>query len=327
MKTYIRNYRFRCASIIVTIALAFLSILLSLFLFGKKMSPLSNQLKNYQNSEYEIAYVLNYNTREANEFIYADTDIQLFTKDDGTGRIAVSCLMPQVGVEYNLKELGDVSGVKDNEIILSDNVAEKYNLRIGDTVYVQYPYSSILCDMKIKSISETQYDFENPNISNDIGIVYVGFDENYVNNTKCKYIMFSRDSQAEMLSEYPQIISEIINKSNNQSFVFKQGVYVLIFEAIFVISAIVLTNVFFFSKSFEPLKRIYIKGEPRSILVKIPFLERFILWGIPCSTGLLVSMIFLPCISEFTKYYYFIPIFLSIIFLIIMTIHDFVRTH
>ena len=69
------------------------------------MNSLNNQLKNYQDSEFEIAYILNYSITEVNEFIYADTDIQLFSNAEGIERIAASCLMPQVGTEYNLKEL------------------------------------------------------------------------------------------------------------------------------------------------------------------------------------------------------------------------------
>ncbi len=327
MKTYIKNYRYRLSSIILTIAISFSTMLLSLLLFGNKMNSLNNQLKNYQDSEFEIAYILNYSITEVNEFIYADTDIQLFSNAEGIERIAASCLMPQVGTEYNLKELDFISGIKDNEIILTENVAQKYNLKIGDTVYVQYPYSSKLYELTIRRISETQYEFENPNISNDIGIAYVGYNENYVRNTNCKYILFCRESQTELLSKYPQVLSGLINKSQNKSFVFEQGVHILIFETIFIVFAMILVNLLFFSKSFEPLRRIYIKGSPRSILVKIPFWERIILWGIPCGVSLLINNIVLPCNSELTKYYYFIPLFMSLLFLIISTIHDFIKTH
>ncbi|MCR4781606.1 MAG: hypothetical protein K5851_02490 [Lachnospiraceae bacterium] len=327
MKTYIKNYRYRLSGIIMSIALAFLAVLLSAGIFGNRINALSNQLKHYQDSEYNIAYILNYSVPAENELIYADTDIQLFLDENGNERLAVSCLMPLENEDYTLTEMKNVSVVKSGEVLLSHNVAEKYNLGIGDTVYVEYPYSPRLFELVVSGLTDTEYDIENPIISNDIGIVYVGYDRDYVESTNCKYILFSKESQSQMLAEYPQVISGLLNKSESISNVFNQGVYALIFELIFLIGSIVLCNYFFFSKSFGILRRIYLKGYSRAVLTRMPFVERFIFWCAPCCLSIIVSNLFVPCNSELTKYFYMIPVSVSLIFIVFLWIHDSIKTH
>lgn len=327
MKTYIKNYRYRVPEIVLTVLLSFLAVMLSSLLFKNKLNELSNQLERYQSSEYSSAYILNYGISANNEWIYADTDIQLFLKEDGTERLAVSCLMPQDEVQYSLEEQKEVSKVKTGEVILSRNVAAKYNLVVGDAVYVQYPYTTRLFQMRVSAISGTEYDFENPSISNDIGIVYIGFDEEYVNSTNCKYLLFAKESMVDVLSQYPQIISGIVNKSQNQSKVFSQGIYIFAFELFFLIAALMASIYFFFSRSFIPLRRLFLKGTSRSTLVKIPLTERLIWWFIPCGIGVLISSFFIPCNSNLTRGYYIIPLAISIIFIVLAWIHDLIKAH
>lgn len=311
----------------MSIALAFLTVLLSTGIFGNRINALSSQLKHYQDSEYNIAYILNYSVPAENELIYADTDIQLFLDENGNERLAVSCLMPQENADYTLPEMKKVSVVKSGEILLSHNVAEKYNLGIGDTVYVEYPYSPRLFELAVSGLTDTEYDIENPIISNDIGIVYVGYDRDYVESTNCKYILFSKESQSQMLAEYPQVIIGLLNKSESISNVFNQGVYALIFELILLIGSIVLCNYFFFSKSFGILRRIYLKGFSKAILIRIPFVERLSFWCTPCFLSILLSNIFIPCNSELTKWFYIIPASVSILYIAFLWIHDTIKAH
>ena len=159
----------------------------------------------------------------------------------------------------------------------------------------------------------------------DIGIVYVAYDEKYEESTNWKYILFSKGSMVEELSRHPQIISDVINKNQNQEKVFSQGVHILIFEAVFLTAAMIISFWFFFSRSFTLLKRVYLKGAKHSILTLVPVIERLIWWGIPCLAGMLISKQIIPCNSELTRFFYSIPVFYCGIFAVVVWIYDYIR--
>lgn len=327
MKSYIKSYRYRLSGLILTVGLAFFTVLLCSLIFGRRINALSGQLKKYQDSEYNFAYILNYGITEDNELIYADADIQLYSSERDNERLSVSCLMPEDDVKYTLSEWNEVSQLKSGEIILSRNVAKKYDLEIGDTVYAQYPYSSMRFPLVVSKIMGTEYDLDNPIISNEIGVVYVGYDRDYVESTNCRYILFSEKSQAEILSSYPQIIAGLINKNENYARVLNQGIPVLMFEVFFLFAAIALSSYFFFFDSFKALRCLFLKGESRHILTRIPLIERLVLWCLPCFLSVWVSIQFMPCNSELTKRFYAIPLIIGVFYAVILWIRDQIRLH
>lgn len=327
MKTYIKTYRYRVTGIVMVALLSFMAVFIISVMFKNRLNEISNQLESYNNSDYSVAYVLNYGLLSDNEFVFPDTDIQLYLDEAGTERLAVSCLMPQKGSNYSIEELNSINTINDGEVIVSKNVADRYDLEVGDTIYVQYPYSSSLIGTYVSEISRTEYDYENPNIANGIGIVYVAYDEKYVESTKCKYLIFSETSLAKELSEHPQILSGVINKNKNQEEVLSQGIHILIFETIFLAVAMIISFQVFFSRSFALLKRLYLKGEKQSILTVIPLLERLIWWVIPCLIGMMVNMQIIPCNSELTKVFYLIPLLYAAFFVVAVWIYDCIKTH
>ena len=91
--------------------------------------------------------------------------------------------------------------------------------------------------------------FLHPNIDNDIGVLYLGYEKEYEENVQCKYIIFSENSQAELLAQYPQVINFVQNKSDNERYVFEQGAFILVFQFAFVLVSFIIANIAFFSKS------------------------------------------------------------------------------
>lgn len=65
---------------------------------------------------------------------------------------------------------GFYSTLDDNEIAISDTVANKYGLKIGDALYVNDSLKP-----KVKYVFRNLYDIKEPSIDNDGNVVFVGF--------------------------------------------------------------------------------------------------------------------------------------------------------
>lgn len=293
------------------------SSLLCYCLFHEKLNKVSGQLNSYDTADYSIIYVLNYGKAFNNECLYPDTDVQFYQDAGLSHRLTVSSIMREEGVSYNLGYLSPLSCLKPGEICIAQNVAEAYKLNIGDTLFAEYSYSSVPMPMKVSSIMQTEYDYGNPIIDNSIGVLFLGFNEEYCASTNGKYILFSEKTKADELSIFPQIIQDVINKSASINTVTSQGTGVLIFEMLFMLVAVVLTHTLFFSKSRTSLYRCFLKGMNRFLMTIIPFVERFVFCLLPCAVVQCLVSSGIPE-SAFKKTFCIIPIIICGLYSILM---------
>lgn len=283
MGMYVKGYAQRGEGLIAAIAVVIAALLLCLGLFRGKLNKVCGQISNYDAADYNIIYILNYGEWLDNECIYPDTDVQIFFDATKQVRLTVSSIMKEDTVNYSLSYLIPLSDLQNDEICVSDITAKQYGINIGDVLYADYPYSSSPVPLTVKQITDTEYDYLKPDIGNNIGVAFLGYDENYRENTLSKYILFSDVSKADILSEYPQIINSIINKSANRSKVADQATAPFVFLCLFFTVSIVLSHMLFFGKSEKYLYRCYLKGMRKNSIVIIPFLEKIFFCLVPCS--------------------------------------------
>ena len=303
--------------IIIAVAGVLASSLLCYGLFHAKLNKVGGQLNSYDSADYSIIYILNYGEGFSNECLYPDTDVQFYHDAEKSQRLTVSGIMREEGASYDLSYLAPLSVLKPGEVCISQNVADGYMLGIGDTIFAEYSYSQELVPMTVASIMQTEFDYVHPSIDNDVGVVFLGFNENYASSTKGKYILFAEKSKADELAVFPQIINEVINKSMNNDYVSSQGAAALIFGALFSLVSVILAQIAFFSKSWMLLYRCYLKGMRRSLLSTIPLLERLGFCLLPCIAAQYVAASAIPD-SSITRVYRIIPISICGLFCIIM---------
>ena len=321
MGMYVKGYIRRVTMIIVSIAIVTTSSLLCYCLFHEKLNKVVGQLNSYDSADYSIIYILNYGEDFNNECLFPDTDIQFYQDADMSHRLMVSSVMREEGVSYNLGYLSPLSCLRQGEICIAQNVADTYKFNVGDTIFVEYPYSRVPIPVEVTAIMQTEYDYGNPVIDNSVGVVFLGFNEEYFASTNGKYIIFAEESKADELATFPQIINEVITKSESIVVVTLQGTGALVFEVLFTLATVILTHMMFFSKSRMPLYRCYLKGMNRLLLSIIPFVERLSFGLFPCAVvqSLLASS--MPD-SDLSKAYCMIPIVVFGIYSIIMLVAD-----
>ena len=303
--------------IIITVAIVVASSLLCYCLFNEKLNKVGGQLNSYDSADYSIIYILNYGEAFDNECLYPDTDIQFYQDADMTHRLTVSSIMREEGVTYSLGYLSPLSCLMPGEIYIAQNVADAYKLNVGDTIFAEYSYSPVPVPVKVASIMQTEYDYGNPAIDNSIGVVFLGFNEEYFASTNAKFMLFAEESKADELAIFPQIINEVINKSACIDIVTSQGTGALIFEALFSLAAVILAQLLFFSKSRMSLYRCYLKGMKRCLMSIIPFVERLVFCLLPCAMAQCWSASRMPE-SALTKAFCVIPIIICGLYSIIM---------
>ena len=313
MNIYMKNYAHRAKEITAAVLIVCVAIIAVTLLFGAKLRAISDQLASYANSQYQYAYVLNYDVDSDEVYLYPDVDVMLFTDENQTNRMTVSSLMWKNTGEHSILGINDISA---DEIAVSRNTADNYRLHVGDKVYAVYSFSSKPYELTVKEISGTEYDYTSPKIDNDIGMVYLPYSNEYADSINSKYVLFSEMSASDLLPPYPQIIESIIRKNSNYEEVMKQGIHIIFFEVVFVIAATWISHILFFRKSIPILRRFFLKGANKQILIMEPFLENLVFSLVPVMIVCLITSRFIPCNSVLTKLYYCVPIGLSSIYAI-----------
>ncbi len=315
MRTYIKAYRDRKAQIVLALTITIALLLGCFLLFHSKVATVSKQLDTYQNSDFSRIYVLNYQSGLDNEFIFVDTDVGIFKDDSMSTRLAVSTIMVSPDTTYNLSMFEDFSKLQENEVILSENVSKDYGIKKDDVVYAAFSYNSEILYYKVADIIDFNLDYCNPSIANNIGVVYLGFNIEYQQNINCKYMLFANQSIAEELSNKPQILNSIINKSDNESFLLRQGFASIIIVGLCSIASVVLSSIIFFSKSHAIIMRCYLKGMNKAGLFLIPLLEKSLFNLLPsCLVSGIYAILCFDC-GHYLHAYCLIPVCVSIVFI------------
>ena len=308
MIIYIKGYAQRWRGIVGAVFSIMIALLFVFGLFQGKLQKINSQLASYSSESYSLIYLLNYSASADNQCVFADSDIQVYTDSERTNRMTVSGLLKGRDTYYSMPFLSFLNEMGSDRIALCKNVADQYSLSKGDHLYVEFPYTYEVYEYIVDYIVDYNYDFSNPNIDNNIGVVFIGGSKQYEDNVKCKYILFSDSSLADFLSQYSQIIYNVINKSENEGYVFRQGMHIILFQVLITIVAIMLSHLIFFRKSKEILRRCYLKGMKKSAMTIVPMIEKVVIGVIPTLLVLTILVRYVPVSSKLTVWYYTMPI-------------------
>ena len=326
MKIYVKSYKSRIYGILISVLSVFVAVLICSLLFGNKANSISSQLKSYSVSRYSYIYKLNYPLGTDDEYIYVDTNIFIYADSYQKTRIPTIVLMQNDNCSYNESSLGYSDIIRSDEVVLARNIADEYHLSVGDKIYAKYPYSNEVVSLTIVALSDVNYDFENPDIDNNIGITILGFNEQYAKNSENKSLCFSSISLNKEISNHPQILDTIYYKTSNYEYVFCQGLHILVIEALMIIAAITASEFFFYRYSHSILRRLYLKGMTRVKLKTIPFIEHVVLTVIPTIIAILLRLHYIPATSGFVGYLCGIDIILTVVYSLLFGFRPFKRT-
>ena len=204
---YVINCKYRLGPMSLFL-MALISVLLGTSLaFKDSLFKASSIDNSYSSVAYQFGYELNYSCGSPFEIIYPDTDIQLYTTASKDRRIVSSVLMEtKNGLKEKVSQFDFNILEHSDQIIIPENISKSYGLKIGDIIFCEYPFSLRLFEIRVIDICPAAYDFSENSIRNDVGLVCIGFNENYLDTSNCKYVLLTKESEAGMLSDFPQIL-------------------------------------------------------------------------------------------------------------------------
>lgn len=326
MGTYVKSYKTRIRGVLISILSIISAMLICSLLFGNKVNRISSQLESYSISKYSHIYKMNYPLGHDDEYIYADTNIAVFLDNHQTTRLPTVVLMQNELFAYDASTLGYSNELRSDEAVITRNIADDFRLSVGDKIYALYPHTNEIASLTLVAIADVNYDFENPDVDNRIGIAILGYNEQYDINSENKSLCFSNESLSADISEHPQILDSIFSKNSNYEYVFNQGVHILVIEAIMLIAAFVVSEIFFYRYSCSILRRLYLKGLPRKYLKIIPFIEHLVMTVIPTLIAIIVRAYFIPVNSGYIAVLCAIDIVIAIIYSFLFGFQPFRKT-
>lgn len=321
MKMYVKGYLQRKNEISAVLAIIAVGLVLCYVLFHTLFSCAFFQIGTYDNADYEYIYILNYETGLKNECIYPGIDVVLYSDESRQHRIPVSSIMVNQNTEYDLSYSNILNKLAPGEIAISSSTAKAFCISAGDTLYAEYSYASQLFPLTVKYISAFDLEYEHPYIENNIGIAFLGYNDDYKSNTICRYLIYADSSKASDLSGFPQVIASVINKYELRDAVFNQLLIAYVFELVFSVGIVVLAQLLLFSKSQKYLFRCYLKGMKRWLIGGISFLERVFLLIVPCFIIQTFLFTGLP-VNDASIIYFSMPEIVGMIYCLIYLLMD-----
>ena len=317
LKLYWKNYLYRLTVILPVVLLLIVSVLTVTSIFRKDIEYSSDQMRLYSSSSFENGYVLNYRSGLANEFAFPEFDISLYVNNDMQERLPLSCVM-----ELNETDYTDASLVRrqysthlnENEIEISERIADLYSLNIGDVVVAEYPHSATTKELTIVSLLSINYDVVNPNAENNIGVGLLGYCEDYILTIDSKYVVFSNESLAEELSGFSQIINKVFSISTHRSLAIRQLISFFVFLAFILLVNFILQIMIITRRSSISIAVLHRKGLNTRSCVLLILSEILMLFVIPSCISFVLSMYFIEATSTFA--FQMLVVFVSVVLII-----------
>ena len=290
---YIKNYKHRTGPIVLVLLVLAILFALSNWIFNDNIKKFYCTKNSYENYTFNYGYIISEKTSTENEVIYTDTDIIFYKDEHKKTKIVASSIMETKNTNENYCNIFDFSSVSShNEVIIPRNIAEKYDLKIGDTIYCEFSYTSELISSVVINITNGDvYDFAENSVKNDVGLIAIGNNSQYVNSTIHDFVILSETSVTEKLGDFSGVIKEVFGKSRFAPNLFVHLVVPIIINLLTMLVGTILYAIFVRNKTCKDLKILINKGITTNQAIKFGFLETTVCFFVPTvSFFILVNM-------------------------------------
>ena len=85
--------------------------------------------------------------------------------------------------------------LKQNEIAISERVAEKLNLGVGSKVYLEFPFSDSLKEYNVAALIPYCWNYYDVLENKDFSVVHIGYDDDLINRASTTCVYFLSDDE------------------------------------------------------------------------------------------------------------------------------------
>lgn len=274
--------------------------LLVLICFNHLISPLALQHDFIASQKYDIVYEYK-NDVLLDDSFYILTNILSYDKKNGQKNE----ILMQKPVEYtDYAPFGYKKKLKENEIIISRNIADALSVKVGDYIEFHNPIFDLYYKYIIADVLPVSYGLYESEVDRDMGVIVVGYNEDIGTLVQMDSVLmtdysFAAGNSGIVLKESHNI--ESILKSVTKDIVF----YLLGGVIILVIIGYVVWRLYCYY-GIEIIKRMYIMGSSKKKMTK----DIKSSYKYPSFISDVLALLSVSCLSFFT--FQFIPLWVLV---------------
>lgn len=239
----------------------------------------SAQLKllNSTDSSYTCSYYGDSNFND--DFYYMNKSLGLKFNNE---KIITDVLMYKAGKVYTIAPFNNYTSIENDEMVVSRNVANKYSIKVGDTVVISSSLYDNSFEYSVKQIIEPAFCFTEEYFVEDKGIVVLGNNSSLIESNNIS-IAFVNDEESLNGVSLEKITSISVYKSALLQGVFVNCGIIVGFACLMLVAYFVLFEVL---SSFRIRKAIISGASTKSIIKRYYFNP--IIWSVVYSALIVV---------------------------------------
>lgn len=196
---------------ILTIAFAIVSIVLAMFLFSDTIESTRCYQSFLDSRQYNYSVVIDKNLSK-DCYAYYDKTI-LFSKSKNLDQMinATTLMLTENDHTNNDFLAGIETDLKENEVLISANIAKKSKISKGTVLYSQNIVTTKIDLYVVKDVITDIYGLSENETSKEKGLIIIGKNEVYLSNIKTDYIYFYYTDYSLIDIERANICGELTN--------------------------------------------------------------------------------------------------------------------
>ena len=278
-----------CYTLLLTVAIG------CLFLQSERVY---RQLEFSYSADYEYIFETKQSVKQ-NDYLNCSS-VTFYPDNNLNGSLNVECFMVMDSSKYQSaspfllqKELGL------REIAITYNVAQQYGFREGSVVYSKHNIINHIEEYTVAEILPICYGIIRTDHNLNRGVIVMGYDEMYENNTNYSYIGFCEGDPTKLIIDTDAGLISLTAKSKQESPIFEE---LLLWQT--VVSACVIGSTIIYAVIHWKFQRVYyagltIKGSPPEKIKTAIFLDVVL----PGATGILFALFLSVLIDSLCNFY------------------------
>ncbi len=197
------------------------------------------QLNSLVHSNYEYSAIMQKTIKQDNYYQF-NAGIYFAVSPYAENRLNVDILMQPVEAEYTDSIDWNAQKLEENEVAISQGIANSNGLEIGDKLYSKHIVDGTLYEYVIAEVLPAVV---NVRVSEETeyydGVIIMGFDKRYVDNITHHSLVFGNEPIDVLASQYSDMPESILYRTDEMLTVFKILVpYVVLFIVLSILNII-----------------------------------------------------------------------------------------
>lgn len=244
------------------------------FLFNSKVDTLSRYSSFLSSRNYSHSVLVDKGLEQDSYAFYGKKI--MFSTDEKMGTYINCETLMETGNKHTSSDFFypvDVSCLGPRDLALSKNLMKQYSLSLGDVVYSKHTYLNEIVEYTIRTELPEIYGIKEKDYNENLGIVLVGFDNEYLEHILTDHIFFYDNDSSLINAEGANVSGGLVSTKATKEYIgFEKTKLLAITTSIVIVVSIVSSiSLLFFNKNIYILKKRFGNSDSYKYFVKHAF--------------------------------------------------------